>query len=138
MALSEVSRKEGDIDRAVTLLQDILSYVPPDSMVFEQASQLLNVIGWRCTYHPEWFSSDQKVRSFKPGICGPHVAHAYALMQVAEDSEALLLLDRILSEGERYSDDSLMARLLRASILICQGQIEDGEHELTLIAEQWT
>jgi len=133
MALHEVSRQEGDIDRAVSLLQDILKNVPPDWMVFEQAGQLLNVIGWRLQFHNEWFSPKKKVHSFKPGICGTHVAHAYALMQAAHDAEALTLAHRIIREGEANSDDLRMARLIRAAILICQGNIEEGESELNLI-----
>lgn len=133
MAMGEVSRKNGDIDRAVTLLHEIITNVPPEWMVFEQASQLLNVIGWRSTFHRDWFSPDQKVRSFKPGICGPHVAHAYALMQTAADDDALALTSRIISESVMYSDDYRMARLIRASILICQGRIEEGEDELILM-----
>lgn len=130
MALAEVARKDGDMDRAVSLLQDILEHVPPEWMVFDQASQLLNVIGWRNAYHRDWFASDRKVTSFKPGTCGPHVAHAYALMQSASDEDALSLIDRIIAEGTPDSDDILMARLIRAAIFICQGHIEEGEHEL--------
>ena len=36
-ALFEVSRQDGDIDEAVRLLQEIVSHVPPEWMVFEQA-----------------------------------------------------------------------------------------------------
>ncbi|PWR70282.1 hypothetical protein ACKUB1_10060 [Methanospirillum stamsii] len=133
MAMGEVSKKEGDIDRAVSLLHDIIANVPPEWMVFEQASQLLNVIGWRNTYHREWFSSDQKVSSFRPGTCGPHVAHAYALMQAAVDEDALSLADRIIRESIPYSDDYRMARLIRISILICLGRIDEGEQELSLM-----
>jgi hypothetical protein len=133
MALNEVSKKEGDIDRAVSLLHDIIAHVPPEWMVFEQAGQLLNAIGWRCKFHKEWFSSDQKVSLFKPGTCGPHVAHAYALMQAAADEDALRLADRIITKGTQYSDDYQMARLIRAAILICQGLIDEGENELHLM-----
>lgn len=137
-ALFEVSRQDGDIDEAVRLLQEIVSHVPPEWMVFEQAGQLLNVIGWRSSYHKEWFGPDRKVRSFKPGRCGPHVAHAYALMQAASDDEALELVSRIVSEGEPESDDILMARMIRASVLICQGRIEEGEDELRMIIKSKT
>ncbi|MCA1916622.1 hypothetical protein [Methanospirillum hungatei] len=133
-ALYEVSKKEGDIDEAVRLLQDILSHAPPEWMVFDQAGQLLNVIGWRNSYHKEWFPPDRKVHSFKPGRCGPHVAHAYALMQAAADDEALILVSRIISEGEQDSDDVHMARLIRASICICQGRIDEGEEELRMLS----
>lgn len=132
-ALFHVSRQDGDIDEAVRLLREILSHVPPEWMVFEQAGQLLNVIGWRSKYHKDWFGSDRKVRSFKPGRCGPHVAHAYALMQAANDDEALELAYRIISEGDPGSDDIQMARLVRASIYICQGSIDGGEDELRMI-----
>ena len=133
MALGEVARKDGDIDRAISLLQEIVTHAPPEWMVFDQAGQLLNVIGWRRKFHPEWFAPDRKVSSFKPGICGPHVAHAYALMQTAADEEAFHLLDRIISEGMKDSDDIHMARLIRAAINICQGRIDEGEEELKRI-----
>jgi len=133
-ALFEVSKKEGDIDEAVRLLQDILLHAPPEWMVFDQAGQLLNVIGWRNSYHKDWFEPNRKVHSFKPGRCGPHVAHAYALMQAAVDDEALGLVSRIISEGEQDSDDVHMARLIRASICICQGRIEEGEEELKMLS----
>ncbi len=132
-ALYEVSKQDGDIDEAVRLLQEIVSHAPPEWMVFDQAGQLLNVIGWRISYHKEWFGPDRKVRSFKPGRCGPHVAHAYALMQTAADDEVLELVSRIISEGEPGSDDIHMARLIRASVFICQGNIEEGEDELRII-----
>lgn len=132
-AMGEVAKTEGDIDKAVSLLQEIVANVPPEWMVFEQAGQLLNVIGWRCKYHKEWFSSDRKVSSFKPGICGPHVAHAYALMQTASDEEALHLTTRIILEGDLDSDDIHMARLIRVAIFICQGRIDEGEDELQKI-----
>ena len=35
-ALFEVSKKEGDIDEAVRLLQDILLHAPPEWMVFDK------------------------------------------------------------------------------------------------------
>ena len=137
-ALLNVSRKDGDIDEAVRLLGEILANVPTEWMVFDQAGQLLNAIGWRCRYHKEWFDPDRKVRSFKPGRCGPHVAHAYALMQAAADDEALNLVARIISEGEPGSDDNHMARLVRASIYICQGRIDEGEDELRKIISSET
>lgn len=129
-ALYEVSRQDGDIDEAVRLLQEIVTHAPIEWMVFDQAGQLLNVIGWRTRYHRDWFGSDRKVRSFKPGRCGPHVAHAYALMQSAADVEALALAGRIIAEGEEGSDDIVMAHLIRGSIYICQGRIDEGEEEL--------
>ena len=137
-AVREVSREDGDLDLAVVYLHDIISNAPSGWMVFEQAGQLLNVIGWRSSYHKEWFGPDRKVRSFKPGRCGPHVAHAYALMQAASDDEALELVSRIVSEGEPESDDILMARMIRASVLICQGRIEEGEDELRMIIRSET
>ncbi|QXO95992.1 hypothetical protein KSK55_06325 [Methanospirillum purgamenti] len=133
MAMIEVSKKDGDLDRAVSLLQEIIASVPPEWMVFEQAGQLLNVIGWRTQYHKEWFPPDRKVRSFKPGVCGPHVAHAYALMQTGADDDALHLVSRIIHEGVPGSDDIYMASLIRTAIYICQGRIDMGEEELRLI-----
>lgn len=132
-ALREVSRKDGDIELAIDILHDIVSIVPPEWMVFDQAGQLLNVIGWRNRYHPGWFNPDIKRNKMRPGRCGPHVAHAYALMQAAVDEEALDLTSRILNEGEENSDDIHMACLIRAAIFICQGDIESGEEEFLKI-----
>ncbi|MDD1724290.1 MAG: hypothetical protein LUQ07_04080 [Methanospirillum sp.] len=134
-ALREVSRKDGDIDGAVSLLREVLSVSPPGGMVFDQAGQLLNVIGWRIRYHPEWFSPGCIRRRMHPGRCGPHVAHAYALMQAAVDEDALDLTLRIVQEGVPGSDDIRMARLIRASIHICLGDLEAGEDELRLITD---
>ena len=57
-ALKEVSRKDGNIEVAIDILHDIISTVPPEWMVFDQAGQLLNVVGWRTRYHPGWFNQD--------------------------------------------------------------------------------
>lgn len=132
-ALREVSRKDGDIDQAISILGEVLSVSPPGGMVFDQAGQLLNVIGWRTRYHPGWFSPGRITRRVHPGRCGSHVAHAYALMQAAADEEAMDLTSRIVKEGVQGSDDIRMARLIRASIHICQGNLDAGEEEFQLI-----
>ncbi len=132
-ALNEVSKQDGDMDIAVQLLQKILLTSPPEWMVFDQSGQLLNVIGWRITYHKDWFASDHKVHRFKPGKCGRYVAHAYALMQAAADDEALDLVAQIIERGDPGSDDVRIARLIRAAVRICQGQIQEGEDELRVL-----
>jgi hypothetical protein len=133
-ALQEAFKKDGDLDLAVNLLNEIISNVPVEWTIFEQAGELLNVIGWRTRYHPEWFGSKIKRRPLHPGRCGPHVAHAYALMQAGGDEDALILTSRIIEEGDEKTDDIRVARLIRASIFICQGEHEKGEEEINRIS----
>ena len=132
-ALHEVLKKDGDLDKAVFLLNKIITTVPDHWMVFEQAGQLLNVIGWRKKYHPGWFDQDLKRRSLHPGRCGQHVAHAYALMQSGADDDALTLTSEIISKGDEGSDDIRAVRLIRAAIYICQGDYEAAEDEIRRI-----
>jgi len=133
-ALKEVFKKEGNLENAVELLNEIITNIPPESMVFDQAGQLLNVIGWRTEYHPEWFGSDLKRRPLHPGRCGPHVAHAFALMQAGADDEVLSLTFRIINEGDKGTDDIRVSRLIRAAIFICQGNYHLAEDEIHRIS----
>ena len=119
----------GDLEKAIEYLNILVRSADPDSMEFQQAGELLNIIEWRRKYHPEW-TGPGKVRRISPGRCAPHVAHAMALMQSAFDKDALDLTDRIITQGDRDSDDIRMAHLVRAGIYICTGRIDEGEAEL--------
>ncbi len=133
-ALQETGKQDGNLDYAIEILRDLLTQVSLDSLVFIQASQLLNVIGWRRKYHPEWFSMHTLVNHFKSGKCGPHVAHALAMLATGSDDELLKLTQKIIERGNPESDDLIIARLVRACVLICRGDIDDGENELNYIS----
>ncbi|HWQ68273.1 MAG TPA: hypothetical protein VN372_15570 [Methanospirillum sp.] len=132
-ALREVSHQNGDLDYAVSCLREIVTYAPPDWMVFGQAGQLLNILEWRRRYHKPWFTVAEKGRRIKPGKCAPYIARAIALMQIGSDKEVLDLTSRILDIGNSESADRQAAHLIRAAVLICSGEIDDGEDELRQI-----
>jgi hypothetical protein len=54
-------------------------------------------------------------------------------MQAAADDEALDLVAQIIERGDPGSDDVRIARLIRAAVRICQGQIQEGEDELRVL-----
>jgi len=130
-ALREVARQDGDLDLAVRLLHEIITNAPTDGMEFEQAGQLLNIIEWRRTCHPEWFSPSVRGIRLKTGTCGPYLAQAMALLQAGADSEILDLTSRILEKSDESSDDRSLACLIRAAVLICTGEMKAGEEELS-------
>ncbi len=133
-AIREIGEKNGDIDQAVLILRDLISSCPSEGFVYEQAGQLLNIIGWRQKYHQEWFSRDVHGTRLHTGRCGQHIAHALALMNTGSDDEAMELSGRIIREGTPGSDDITIAHLIRAAIQICTGEIDAGETELALIS----
>lgn len=95
-AVREVSHNDGDLDKAITLLQEIFKNTSAEEMIFEQAGQLLNIIEWRRTYHPLWFVQGGKGRRLKPGKCSAYISHAMVLLQTGSDDEALNLTKKIL------------------------------------------
>lgn len=135
-ALREVARQDGNLDLAVRFLHDIVAEAPTEWMVFHQAGQLLNIIEWRRTYHPEWFSSSVRGQRLKSGRCGPYIAQAMALLQAGADDEALQLTSLIINKSDGKSDDQCLAHLIRAAVLICTGEIGAGEEELREAEEQ--
>lgn len=128
-ALHEVALQNGDLDRAVDFLHEIVTRVPPDWMVFQQAGQLLSIIEWRRTYHPSWFSQSVRGQRLHAGKCGPYIAQAMALLQSGADDEVLTLTSTIIERSAADSDDRRLALLIRAAVLICGGDTEAGEEE---------
>jgi hypothetical protein len=135
-AIREVLKKDGDLDLAVRYLHDIIIEAPPESMVFQQAGQLLNIIEWRRLYHPEWFVSSVRGHRLKPGACGPYVARAMALLESGADDQALILTEKIIKLGDTASDDIQIAHLIRAAVFICSGDIITGEEEFLNVYER--
>ncbi len=135
-AVREVSRDDGDLDRAVSWLHDIVTNAPADEMIFEQAGQLLNIIEWRRTYHPSWFAPGSRGRRLKPGRCSAYISHAIVLLQTGSDKDALDLTEKILDSSEPASDDQFLVYLIRAAIFICNGEIAKGETELARITRK--
>ena len=129
----------GNMEKAVDKLTTVVSQADPASITFSLAGQLFNIIEWRRTYHPEWNTLHEKLSEIKPGECGSYVAQAMAMMQIAQDSDALELADKIIArnmdqdEQEPQNDDLKMARLIRAAVLICMGDIAQGEEEFAHI-----
>jgi len=130
----------GDMEKAVEKLTIVVSQADPASITFSLAGQLFNIIEWRRTYHPEWNTLHEKLSEIKPGKCGSYVAQAMAMMQIAQDSDALELANKIIARNmeheddqELKSDDLKMARLIRAAVLICRGDIVQGEEEFVHI-----
>jgi hypothetical protein len=132
-AVREVSHNDGDLDKAVTLLQEIFKNTSAEEMIFEQAGQLLNIIEWRRTYHPLWFVQGGKGRRLKPGKCSAYISHAMVLLQTGSDDEALELTKKILDSSEPESDDAYLVYLIRAAVFICKGEISQGETEFACI-----
>ena len=124
----------GDMERAVQKLTIIVSKEDPASAIFSLAGQLFNIIEWRRTYCPEWSTLHEKLSNIKFGKCGPYVAKAMTMMQTAQDADVLSLADKIIAQHvaqhEHGADDDLkMVRLIRAAVLICRGDIVEGEAE---------
>jgi hypothetical protein len=128
-ALHEVARNDGDLDLAVRCLHDIIAHAPTGWMVFQQAGELLNIIEWRRTYHPVWFSPSVRGKRLKSGRCGPFIAQAMALLQAGADDDALDLTQMIIEKSDDNSDDKRLAYLIRAAVLICRGETAAGEEE---------
>ncbi len=135
-AVREVSREDGDLDQAVSWLHDIVTNVPAEEMIFEQAGQLLNIIEWRRTYHPSWFSPGSRGRRLKPGRCSAYISHAIVLLQTGADKDALDLTEKILDSSDPASDDQHLAYLIRAAAFICSGEVAEGEAELARITRK--
>jgi hypothetical protein len=130
----------GDMEKAVEKLTIVVSQADPASITFSLAGQLFNIIEWRRTYHPEWNTLHEGLSQIRIGECGPYVAQAMAMMQIAQDSDALELADKIIARNMEYeeeqglqNDDMKMARLIRAAVLICRGSIVQGEEEFVQI-----
>lgn len=132
-AVREVSHNDGDLDKAVTLLQEIFKNSSAEEMIFEQAAQLLNIIEWRRTYHPLWFEQGGKGRRLKPGKCSAYISHAMVLLQTGSDDDALDLTKKILDSSRPESDDAYLAYLIRTAVFICMGEISQGETEFACI-----
>lgn len=133
-AIREVSKADGDLDLAVRYLHDIIVQAPCEWMVFEQAGQLLNIIEWRRSYHPAWFSPLIRANRLKLGICGPYVAQAMALLEAGAYDETLSLTAKIIEKSDGESDDLRVAHLIRAALFICAGEIARGEGEFSQAA----
>jgi len=131
----------GNMEKAVENLTIIVSQADPASIIFSLAGQLFNIIEWRRTYHPEWNTLHEKLSEIKPGECGSYVAQAMAMMQIAQDKDALELAEKIIARNmdqdceEPQSDDLKMARLIKAALLICMGDIVQGEEEFVQIVD---
>lgn len=121
----------GDMERAVQKLTIIVSKEDPTSVTFSLAGQLFNIIEWRRKYCPEWGTLHEKLSDIKSGKCGSYVAKAMTMMQIAQDADVLSLADKIIQHvQEPEADDDLkMVRLIRAAVLICRGDITEGEAE---------
>jgi hypothetical protein len=135
-AVRQVSHKDGDLDLAVQYLHDIIVDAPPESMVFMQAGQLLNVIEWRRRYHPGWFPPGSRGTWFKPGHCAEYISRAMVLLQTGADETALDLTTRILNDPSADLGDVGLARLIRAVLFICTGEIDSGETEIIRIRSE--
>ncbi len=135
-AVREVSREDGDLDRAVLWLQEIVTNVSVEEMIFEQAGQLLNIIEWRRVYHPSWFKPGVRGRRLKPGKCSAHISHAMVLLQTGADEDAVDLTKRILDSSEVASDDQNLVYLIRAAVFICSGEVAKGEEEFSSITRK--
>ena len=126
-----------DMEKTVEKLTIIVSKADPASSTFALAGQLFNIIEWRRTYHPEWSTLHEGLSDIRPGKCGSYVARAMAMMQVAHDEDALELADKIIARymagesQELQNDDLKMARMIRAAVLICRGDIKEGEEEFS-------
>ncbi|MDR2855192.1 MAG: hypothetical protein LBV40_03420 [Methanomicrobiales archaeon] len=129
----------GDMEKAIEKLTVVVSHADPLSSTFSLAGQLFNIIDWRRTYHPEWNTLHEGLSGMRLGECGSYVARAMAMMQVAQDGDALELADKVIARNVEHehqaslSDDLKMARLIRAAVLICRGDIVQGEEEFGLI-----
>jgi hypothetical protein len=129
----------GDMEKAVEKLTIVVSHADPASSTFSLAGQLFNIIAWRRTYHPEWNTLHEGLSGMRLGACGSYVARAMAMMQVAQDDDALELADKIIARKveqecqESQNDDLKMARLIRAAVFICKGDIVQGEEEFVQI-----
>ena len=129
----------GDVERAVEKLTVIVSHADPASSTFSLAGQLFNIVDWRRTYHPEWNILHEGLSGMRLGECGSYVARAMAMMQVAQDDDALELADKIIARKvecehqEAQNDDLKMARLIRAAVFICKGDIVQVEEEFVQI-----
>ncbi|WP_319578554.1 hypothetical protein [uncultured Methanospirillum sp.] len=135
-AVREVSRDDGDLDRAVSWLHDIVTNAPAEEMIFEQAGQLLNIIEWRRMYHPSWFAPGSRGRRLKPGRCSEYISHAIVLLQTGSDKDALDLTEKILDSSEPASDDQFLVYLIRSAVFICSGEVAKGEAELARITRK--
>ena len=129
----------GDMEKAVEKLTVVVSHADPASSTFSLAGQLFNIIDWRRTYHPEWNTQHEGLSGMRLGACGSYVARAMAMMQVAQDDDALELADKIIARKvehkrqESQNDDLKMARLIRAAVFICKGDIVQGEEEFVQV-----
>ena len=129
----------GDMEKAVEKLTVVVSHADPASSTFSLAGQLFNIIDWRRTYHPEWNTLHEGLSGMRLGECGSYVARAMAMMQVAQDDDALELADKIIArkveheDQKSQNDDMKMARLIRAAVFICKGDIVQGEEEFSQI-----
>jgi hypothetical protein len=135
-SIREVSKADGDLDRVMEYLHDIIADAPPDWMVFQQATELLNIIEWRRIYHPAWFPMGSRGRRLKPGKCAPYIARAMVQFQTGDDEKALFLTGKIINRSDPDSDDRWLAQLIRAAVLICMGEISSGEAEIHTIRSE--
>lgn len=135
-AVREVSRKDGDLDLAIRYLHEIIVSAPPEEMIFEQAGQLLHVIEWRRRYHQAWFPRGQRGTRIRPGTCGPYISRSMVMMQTGNDMAALDLTDRILSSPHADIGDRNLARLIRAAIHVCEGEVDAAESDISAILSE--
>jgi hypothetical protein len=135
-AVREVSRQDGDLDKAVTLLHDIIIDTSAGEMLLEQTGQLLNIIEWRRSYHPLWFPAGAKSHRLKPGRCSSYISQAMVLFQTGADEDALVLTEKILKSSQSTSDVRCLAYLIRAVVLICIGEVATAEEELANITAE--